>query len=160
MSKEELLLAVQRHATSKLPSDDLLDIQFLGFRGEALPSIASVSRMSIASRAARCEHAWSLHVEGGHIGDVEPAVTAQGTSIEVRDLFYATPARLKFLKSDRTEISQAVDIVTRLAMAHPQISFSLTSDGDIYFCASIAARRAARCAAFAASRYDGRRFCR
>ena len=129
MSKDELNLAVQRHATSKLPSDDLLNIQFLGFRGEALPSIASISRMEITSRADASDNAWSLRVEGGDVFEIEPAVLAKGTRIEVRDVFYATPARLKFLKSDRTEVQQALDIVTRLSMAHPDISFTLISDG-------------------------------
>lgn len=128
MRKEELRLAVQRHATSKLPSDDLLDIHFLGFRGEALPSIGSVSRMTIMSRAKDSE-AWKIFLEGGDIGEPEPVSLAHGTRIEVRDLFYATPARLKFLKSDRTEAQQAADVLTRLAMANPQIAFSLTNDG-------------------------------
>lgn len=133
MNKEELILAVQRHATSKLPSDDLLNIQFLGFRGEALPSIGSVSRMNIVSRAAGTFESWSLAVEGGHIDEPEPASLSVGTRIEVCDLFYATPARLKFLKSDRTEVQQVVDILTRLSMAHPSLSFSLISDGRKIF---------------------------
>lgn len=128
MNKDELELAVQRHATSKLPGDDLLDIRFLGFRGEALPSIGSVSRLTISSRTATSEHGWSLGVEGGDYGNAAPIPMATGSRVEVRDLFYATPARLKFLKSDRTEISQAEDIVTRLAMAHPSVGFSLKAD--------------------------------
>jgi DNA mismatch repair protein MutL len=133
MTREELALCVQRHATSKLPSDDLLDIRWLGFRGEALPSIASVSRLNVTSRTRDADSAWSLRVEGGHTGEIEPGMLAGGTRIEVRDVFYATPARLKFLKSDRTEIQQAVDIVTRLAMAHPGVAFTLTSDGRSLF---------------------------
>lgn len=129
MTRDELALAIQRHATSKLPSDDLLDIRFLGFRGEALPSIASVSRMHITSRTAGSANAWSLHIEGGDVHDIEPATLTSGTRIEVRDLFFATPARLKFLKSDRTEVSQALDMMSRLAMAHPEVSFTLISDG-------------------------------
>lgn len=129
MNPDELALSVQRHATSKLPSDDLLDIRFLGFRGEALPSIASVSRMQITTRRKGDGNAWSLRVEGGEVGDVEPATLSNGTRIEVRDLFYATPARLKFLKTDRTETAQAVDIIRKLAMAHPGVSFRVTSDG-------------------------------
>jgi DNA mismatch repair protein MutL len=129
MGKDELALSVQRHATSKLPSDDLLDIRFLGFRGEALPSIGSVSRLTVTSRTRDSGNAWALSVAGGDIGEVQPAVMAPGTRVEVCDLFYATPARLKFLKSDRTEIQQAQDIVTRLAMAHPDVAFSLMSDG-------------------------------
>src|ERR1700679_2432932 len=85
MSREELALCVQRHATSKLPSDDLLDIRYLGFRGEALPSIGSVSRLTVATRAADAANAWSLHVEGGAVGEVEPAVLERGTRVEVRD---------------------------------------------------------------------------
>jgi len=133
MNREELALCVQRHATSKLPSDDLLDIRFLGFRGEALPSIGSVSRLSVTTRTASDNNAWALHVEGGNVGEIEPAVLTQGTRVEVRDLFYATPARLKFLKSDRTEIQSALDIVTRLAMAHPAVAFSLKSDERMLF---------------------------
>ena len=89
MGLDELPLAVQRHATSKLPSDDLLDIRFLGFRGEALPSIASVSRMSITSRTINSDNAWQLSIEGGEVSEPIPATLAQGTSIQVRDLFYA-----------------------------------------------------------------------
>lgn len=129
MNASDLALAVQRHATSKLPSDDLLDIRFLGFRGEALPSIGSISRMTATSRTATDDHAWSLTVEGGNVFAVEPATMEKGTSIEVRDLFYATPARLKFLKSDRTEVQQTLDVVSRLAMVNPHISFTLTADG-------------------------------
>ena len=133
MSKDELALAVQRHATSKLPSDDLLDIRYLGFRGEALPSIGSISRLTVTTRNAGSENAWCLHVEGGKVGEVTPAVGEQGTSVDVCDLFYATPARLKFLKSDRTEVQQVADIVTRLAMVHPQIAFTLQSDERYMF---------------------------
>ncbi|MDE3016630.1 MAG: DNA mismatch repair endonuclease MutL [Pseudomonadota bacterium] len=129
MSREELALSVQRHATSKLPSDDLLDIRCLGFRGEALPSIASVSRLKVTTRQQGGENAWSFSVEGGEAGNVVPATQPAGTRVEVCDLFYATPARLKFLKSDRTEIQQAADIINRLAMAHPGIAFSFSSDG-------------------------------
>ena len=129
MSKDELALAVERHATSKLPDDDLERIATLGFRGEALPSIASVSRFAIASRASGADEAWRLSVEGGVKGRPEPAAHPEGTRVEVRDLFYATPARLKFLKTERTELFQAVDAVNRLAMAHPEIAFTL-KDGD------------------------------
>jgi len=129
MTKEELQLAVQRHATSKLPSDDLLDIRFLGFRGEALPSIGSVSRMSITSRSKNSENAWQINIEGGEVFEPVPATGMQGTTVQVRDLFYATPARLKFLKTDRTEVGQVKDMLERLAMAHPAVAFSLVSDG-------------------------------
>lgn len=129
MTKEELALAVQRHATSKLAGEDLLDIRYLGFRGEALPSIGSVSRMTLVSRAVGSKEAWEIIVEGGDVSAPHPASLASGTRIEVRDIFYATPARLKFLKSDRTETQAAADIVNRLAMANPSVSFSLVSDG-------------------------------
>jgi len=163
MSRDDLALAVQRHATSKLPGDDLLDIRFMGFRGEALPSIGSVSRLNITSRkkentpsplggegggegyirrseteenphptlslSGRGETAWAIDVEGGQVSEAVPAALTEGTRVTVRDLFYATPARLKFLKSDRTETQQVEDIVSRLAMAHPEIAFRLIADG-------------------------------
>ncbi|GEQ97097.1 hypothetical protein JCM17844_07340 [Iodidimonas gelatinilytica] len=130
MSPEELGMAVERHATSKLRSaEDLNAIGTLGFRGEALPSIGSVSRLSITSRAKGADEAWALKVDAGAKTGPLPAALSGGTRIEVRDLFYATPARLKFLKADRTEQSNALDIIKRLAMAHPHVAFSL-SDGD------------------------------
>jgi len=129
MNREELTLAVQRHATSKLPSDDLLDIRTLGFRGEALPSIGSVSRMTIESRARGEAEAWQISIEAGDVSAPRPAARSVGTRISVRDLFFATPARLKFLKSDRSETGQVQDVIRRLAMANPNISFSLMIDG-------------------------------
>lgn len=131
MSGEDLLLAVERHATSKLKvkqdgEDDLFDIANFGFRGEALPSIGSVSRMTIASRK-HGEDPWGLSVLGGEKSRLEPVAASKGTRIEIRDLFYATPARLKFLKSDRAETTAVVDVVRRLAMAHPEVGFSLRS---------------------------------
>ncbi len=129
MTAEELTLAVERHATSKLPDDDLSHIATLGFRGEALPSIGSVGRLAIASRKRGAESAWKLSVDAGAKGRVEPAALTSGTRVELTDLFYATPARLKFLKSTRSEFGHAEDVVQRLAMAHPEIAFSL-SDGE------------------------------
>ena len=129
ISREELSLAVERHATSKLPDDDLENIGTLGFRGEALPSIGSVSRLSITSRQNGADEAWTIRVEGGDKFEPEPAAHADGTTVEVRDLFYATPARLKFLKTPRTELNHVLDAVRRLAMAHPEVAFTL-SDGD------------------------------
>ena len=129
MTPDELRLAVERHATSKLPQDDLDNIQTLGFRGEALPSIGSVGRLSITSRTADSDTAWRLDIEGGDIGELSPAPLSKGTRIELRDLFYATPARLKFLRADRTESSQVADAISRLAMARPDVSFTLI-DGE------------------------------
>ncbi len=131
MSREDLVLAVERHATSKLPDDDLLHIATLGFRGEALPSIGAVARLTLTSRKAGSDSAWALSVEGGQRGDPIPAAHPPGTKVEVRDLFYATPARLKFLKSERTEAAAAIDAVERLALACPSIAFSLTIDGRL-----------------------------
>jgi DNA mismatch repair protein MutL len=125
MTADELSLAIERHATSKLPEDDLVQIRTLGFRGEALPAIGAVSRLSIASRRRGAAETWSIAVEGGRASPVAPASGAEGTRIEVRDLFYATPARLKFMKTARTELDHAVDTVQRLAMAHPAIAFTL-----------------------------------
>jgi DNA mismatch repair protein MutL len=128
MAREELALAVERHCTSKLPADDLSDIRTLGFRGEALPSIASVSRFTITSRPADADTAWALAIDGGAKGEPKPAAHPPGTRVEVRDLFFATPARLKFLKEPRTESSHVADAMRRLAMAHPEISFRLESE--------------------------------
>ncbi len=128
MTAEELKLAVLRHATSKLDDDDLTDIATLGFRGEALPSIGAVSRMTLTSRPEDGEAA-QIKVEAGRIDGPEPAALPPGTRVEVRDLFFATPARLKFLKTDRTEFSHAQDALMRLAMAHPEIAFTL-ADGE------------------------------
>ena len=129
MSKDELNLAVERHATSKLPDDDLFNIKHLGFRGEALPSIAAVSRMIITTRQADAENGWKLEINGGRKSEIMPAALSKGTRIEVHDLFYATPARLKFLKADSAEAAQCVDILNRIAMANPHVSFYLTSEG-------------------------------
>jgi DNA mismatch repair protein MutL len=130
MTREELTLAVERHCTSKLPDDDLLRIRSLGFRGEALPSIGAVSRLTLTSRVRDAAEAWSLTVEGGVKGTAQPAAAPLGTRVEVRDLFYATPARLKFMKTARSERDQAVDTVERLAMAYPAIAFTVTGDED------------------------------
>ena len=128
MSPDELRLAVERHCTSKLPDDDLTDIRTLGFRGEALPSIASVSRFTITSRPAGADAAWSLEIDGGAKGEPRPAAHPPGTRVEVRELFFATPARLKFLKEPRTESGHVADAMRRLAMAHPEVAFRLESE--------------------------------
>jgi len=129
MSAQELIASVDRHATSKLPDDDLLNIKNLGFRGEALASIAAVSRVKIQSRDAASGEAWEISVEGGKKSEIRPCALSKGTRIEVRDLFYATPARLKFLKTERAEYLAIKDMVQRLAMAYPNAAFSLTHDG-------------------------------
>ncbi len=129
MSLGDLELAVERHATSKLPDSDLTHISTLGFRGEALPSIGSVSRLSLLTRQQSEPNGWELRLDAGRKTGARPASGPIGTRVEVRDLFYATPARLKFLKTDRSEAQAAVQIIKRLAMAHPHIRFSLVGDG-------------------------------
>jgi DNA mismatch repair protein MutL len=128
MTRADLALAVERHATSKLDDEDLLRIRTLGFRGEALPSIGAVAKLNIATRHAGEPHAWSLSVEGGVKSEIAPAALSQGTRVEVSDLFYATPARLKFLKTDRTEAEAIREVVRRLAMARPDIAFTLAGE--------------------------------
>jgi len=130
MDRDELSAALDRHATSKLPGDDLLYIKFLGFRGEALPSIASVSRLSITSRRQGASEAWQIEVDAGKKGQVRPASHPEGTMVEVRDLFYATPARLKFLKTEKAEYAAVKDMLSRLAMAYPAVAFILTHNGS------------------------------
>jgi DNA mismatch repair protein MutL len=124
MGREDLRLAVERHCTSKL-GDDLSNIATLGFRGEALASIGAVARLSIATRRSGDEHGWEIKVEGGAASEPAPAALAVGTRVEVADLFFATPARLKFLKSERAEANAVTETVKRLAMAHPEIRFAL-----------------------------------
>src|SRR4051794_15365953 len=128
MTHADLALAVDRHATSKLDDEDLLRIRTLGFRGEALPSIGAVARLGITTRHASEPHAWSLSVEGGLKSQIMPAALSQGTRVEVSDLFYATPARLKFLKTDRTEAEAIREVVRRLAMARPDVAFTLAGE--------------------------------
>ncbi len=128
MDADDLALAVERHATSKLPGGDLSCIETLGFRGEALPSIGAVARLTLTSRTATAETGVTLTVDAGNKGEVRPAPSARGTRIEVSDLFSATPARLKFLKSDRAEAAAIGDILRRLAVAQPQIRLVLRSE--------------------------------
>ena len=131
MTGTDLPLAVARHATSKIDGSDLLNIRSFGFRGEALASLGAVGRLTLISRAAG-QDGMSLTVAGGRMGDVRPAAAAQGTVIELRDLFYATPARLKFMRSDRAEAQAIADVIRRLAMAEPLVGFTLTerSEGE------------------------------
>ena len=141
MDADALKLAIERHATSKLPigadgEDDLTHIASLGFRGEALPSIGSVARLAISSRSKSSE-AHALTLDAGALSGPEPAGFLSrgqsGTRVEVRDLFYATPARLKFLKSARAESLAVIDVVRRLAMARPDVAFTLTDEGRVVF---------------------------
>ena len=127
MDADDLGLAVERHATSKLSDDDLFDIRCLGFRGEALPSIGSIARLSITSRARGAREGHEIVVDRGQRGELRPAAIGQGTRVEVRELFSATPARLKFLKSERAENMAIGDVVKRLAMAHPEVEITLTT---------------------------------
>ncbi len=129
MTADDLALAIERHATSKLPDNDLTHIGFMGFRGEALPSIGSAARLQITSRQAGDDEGHVIKVEGGRAFAVGPAALNKGTRVEVRDLFYATPARLKFLKSDQAEHRAVSEIVQRLALAHPDTGFRLMLDG-------------------------------
>jgi DNA mismatch repair protein MutL len=127
MSAADLSLAVERHATSKLGDEDLFNISTLGFRGEALPSIGSIARLSIKSRQRDAGSAHEIVVDRGAKEPVRPAALNVGTCVEVRELFSATPARLKFLKSERAENMGISDVVKRLAMAHPDVGFTLTT---------------------------------
>jgi DNA mismatch repair protein MutL len=143
MTRQDLVLAVERHATSKLDGDDLLAISTLGFRGEALPSIGAVARLAITTRQSGAPqsgkphigephtgepHAWTIGVDGGAKSQPRPAALGEGTCVEVRDLFYATPARLKFLKTDRTEAEAIRDVVRRLAMSRPDVAFTMAGE--------------------------------
>ena len=130
MSDEDLKAALDRHATSKLPTDDLLHIEHLGFRGEALASIAAVAKVNIKTHDSQSEESWEINCEGGNKSQLRPCAQPKGTRIEVADLFYATPARLKFLKSERSEYTAVKDVINRLAMAYPNIAFTLTHNGS------------------------------
>ncbi|GGC67370.1 DNA mismatch repair endonuclease MutL [Chelatococcus reniformis] len=128
MDDDDLALAVERHATSKLPDGDLTAIATLGFRGEALPSIAAVARLALTTRTASAANGWRLVVDAGSRGPVKPVAAVRGTQVEVTGLFQATPARLKFLKTDRAEAQAVADVVKRLAMAHPAVGFTLAGE--------------------------------
>ncbi len=126
---EDLVLALSRHATSKIDGSDLLNIHTFGFRGEALPSLGAVGRLSIVSRTPG-QAAARIEVSGGRTGQVKPSAGQPGTVVELRDLFYATPARLKFLRTDRAEMQAVTDVVKRLAMAEPYVRFTLTDESE------------------------------
>ena len=130
MDAQDLPLAFARHATSKIASlDDLEQVKSLGFRGEALASIASVARAALTSRNARSPHAWSLSAEGGALGVAQPAAHAGGTSVEVNDLYFNTPARRKFLRTEATEFGHCEDVYKRIALSRPDVAFSLKHNG-------------------------------
>ena len=129
INKKELPLAVERHATSKLPNDNLLIMEYLGFRGEALPSIAAVSELNIQTRAEKSKDAWSLDITAGKFKDVYPSSRQSGTIITVRKLFFATPARLKFLKSSQVENSYCHQMILKHALANPSVGFRLQANG-------------------------------
>jgi DNA mismatch repair protein MutL len=132
MAKDDLFLALERHATSKIRSSaDLFALHTLGFRGEALPSIASVSRLRLTSRPAGQELGWQLYAEGGVVRQAEAIGTTAGTTVEVRDLFFNTPGRRKFLRGDDTEFGHLAEVVTRLALARPDVQVRLTHNGRI-----------------------------
>ena len=129
IEKNHIILAVERHATSKLPTNDLNKIEFLGFRGEALPSIAAVSQLNIQTKSNKSEEAWALDVVAGKFDDIYPSPRQLGTIISVKNLFFATPARLKFLKSSNLERSYCHQIVLKQALVNPKIGFRLQADG-------------------------------
>lgn len=134
MGVEDLSLSIERHATSKLPDENLFDIKTLGFRGEALPSIGSVSRLSITSRPqGSSDPAMCIRVEGGAVAPMEPTSGPHGTKVEVKELFFATPARLKFLRSADTEMTHIQDLIQRVAMAYPAVHFILRNDQKIVY---------------------------
>jgi len=143
IARDELPLALSRHATSKIATlDDLESLASMGFRGEALPSIASVSRLTLTSRVAGDEHAWQIACIGGEVGAPRPAARGQGTTIEVRDLFFNTPARRKFQRSEKTELGHVDAVLRNLALGRFDVEFRLTSNGRTVFALPAAAGRA------------------
>ena len=132
ITQDDLKMALTRHATSKIFSlEDLEAVASLGFRGEALASIASVSRTLIISRALDTKHAWRIASDGSEISSIEPAALDMGTVIEVNDLYFNTPARRKFLKTDATEFGQCEEAFTRVALSRPDVSFTLQHNGRV-----------------------------
>src|SRR5512135_3283759 len=132
IARDELALALTRHATSKIASlADLEQVASLGFRGEALASIAAIARVQLTSRSAQAEHAWTVQAEGGHLGTPGPAARGVGTTIDIQDLFFSTPARRKFLKTEATEYAHCAETVRRLALAHPGAAFTLSHNGRV-----------------------------
>jgi DNA mismatch repair protein MutL len=137
IERDELELALSRHATSKISSlDDLEAIASLGFRGEALPSIGSVARLTLTSRSVGADSAWQVEADGGKISRPAPAAHPPGTTVEVHDLFYNTPARRRFLRTERTEFSHIEKWMRRLALSHPEIAFTLSHNQRTVFAAA------------------------
>lgn len=155
MTPEELVLAVERHCTSKLQDESLVHIRTLGFRGEALPSIGAAARLTITSRVAGEAGAWRIHVAGGKISPPEPSAGAVGTSVVVEDLFFATPARRKFLKSPRVEGNHAESVVRRLALAVPETAFRFSMDERVIFDLPVQDMAARAAALLGANEADG-----
>ncbi|CAI3926050.1 DNA mismatch repair ATPase MutL (MutL) (PDB:1B62) [Commensalibacter communis] len=133
MSSDDLSLAIERHCTSKLKEEDLVHIQTLGFRGEALPSIGAAARLKIISRIENASQAWQISVEGGKTRGISPAAGQKGTQVVVEDIFFATPVRRKFLKTPRVEFSRCEAMIQRLAVARPEVSFCLIRDDRTIF---------------------------
>jgi DNA mismatch repair protein MutL len=133
IEKDQIALAVERHATSKLDEKDINNIVHFGFRGEALPSIASVSKLKIISRVQGSNDAWELNINGGEKSSLKPASRDFGTTVEVRDIFSFTPARLKFLKSQKSEVSAALDLIHRFALVNDDVSFKLIANGKVVY---------------------------
>lgn len=159
MSAEEIPLALERHATSKITSlEELHRVLTLGFRGEALPSIASVSKLRLTSRTADDEHAWEVQVEGGQIRPPEPRSAPPGTRVEVARLFYNTPARRKFLKADATELAHCLDFIGRVALVRPGIGFSVRHGRQVVFDAPPTADPAERAVAVLGTKARGKLF--
>src|SRR3989441_1077402 len=132
IEREELGLAVARHATSKIAAPpDLAAIATLGFRGEALASIAAVSRLSITSRSREKPHAWRLEVDGGEVAVPQPAALAAGTTVTVQELYFNTPARRKFLRTEATEYGHCEEAFRRIALSHPDVGFTLSHNGNV-----------------------------
>jgi DNA mismatch repair protein MutL len=143
IEREELALAVARHATSKIATPlDLEAIGTLGFRGEALASIAAVSRLALTSRSRDSAHAWRLEVDGGEVGVPQPAALASGTTVTVQELYFNTPARRKFLRTDATEYGHSEEAFRRIALSHPETAFTLSHNGNVRYRLLGAGRRA------------------
>src|SRR5215831_5545173 len=134
IEREDLQLAVARHATSKIAvPHDLETIATLGFRGEALASIAAVSRLSLASRSRDKAHAWRIEVDGGEVGVLQPAALASGTTVTVHELYFNTPARRKFLRTEATEYGHCEEAFRRIALSHPEVTFTLSHNGSVRY---------------------------